>query len=266
MPEVTSYPSGMPSWLDIGTTDVEGAEKFYSGMFGWESDHQPMGEGMVYSMQQIDGKNVAAIYSQREEQKAMALPPMWLMYITVDDVDARTAKVGPAGGTVMQEPFDVFDAGRMSLITDPSGGVFAFWQPKQAIGSGLSQEHGAFSWTELVSTDPERGVAFLVEVLGVDAAPMPNAPGGYTLFMVDGAPAGGVMQRPDEMGDIPSHWMNYFQVDDADASAEKAAELGGKVIMPPFDTGGPGTVAVLQDPQGGIFSVIKPNPDFNPFG
>ncbi len=267
MPEVTSYPNGMPSWLDLGTTDLGGAESFYSGMFGWDSDRQPAGENMVYSMQSIGGKSVAGIYDQRAEQKAAGMPPMWLAYITVDDIDATAAKVPSAGGSVMQPPMDVMDVGRMALIVDPSGGVIALWQPKKHIGSELSGEHGVFSWTELISTDPKAAEEFLVEVFGFEASPMPNAPGGYTLLMLNGAPAGGLMQRPDEMGEVPSHWMNYFQVDDAHASADKAASLDGKVIMPPFDIpGGPGTIAVLQDPQGAVFSVIKPNPDFNPFG
>ena len=94
---------------------------------------------------------------------------------------------------------------------------------------------------------------------------MPNAPGGYKLMMVNGAPGGGLMARPDEMGDVPSHWMNYFQVGNADEVASNAADLGGKVLMAPFDSGGPGRIAVLQDPQGATFSIIQPNPDFDPF-
>lgn len=265
MPEVTSYPNGMPSWLDLGTTDLDGAEKFYAGLFGWKSDRQPAGEGMVYSMQSLNGKSVAGIYDQPQDQRDAGIPPNWLTYITVDDIEATAAKVEPAGGKVAAPPFDVMDAGRMSVISDPSGGVVALWQPGQAIGSELSQEDGAFSWTELISTDPDAAEKFLVELFGVEVAPMPNAPGGFKLLMINGAPGGGLMQRPDEMGEVPSHWMNYFQVSDADATADKAAELGGTVVMPPFDTGGPGRVAVLQDPQGAVFSVIQPNPDFDPF-
>ena len=265
MPEVTSYPNGKPSWLDLGTTDLGGAEKFYGGMFGWSASREPAGEGMVYSMQTIGGKSVAGIYNQRPEQKAAGMPPMWLTYITVDDIDATAAKVAPAGGSVMQEPMDVMDVGRMALIVDPSGGVVALWQANKHIGSELSGEDGTFAWTELISTDPDKAEAFLVEVLGIETVPMPDAPGGYKLLMVNGEPGGGLMLRPEEIGDVPSHWMNYFQVDDAQASADTAVALGGKVLMPPFDTGGPGIVAVLQDPQGAVFSVIKPNLEYNPF-
>lgn len=220
---------------------------------------------MVYSMQAIGGKSVAGIYDQPPDQREAGIPPNWLTYITVDDIDATAAKVESAGGTVAAPLFDVMDAGRMSVIADPSGGVFALWQAGQAIGSGLSQEDGAFSWTELISTDPDSAEKFLVELLGVDSVEMPNAPGGYKLMMVNGAPGGGLMLRPEEMGYVPSHWMNYFQVRDAEATAAKAKEIGGSVVVEPFDSGGPGAIAVLRDPQGGVFSVIQPNPDFDPF-
>ena len=145
MPEVTSYKHGTPSWLDLGTTDLDGAEKFYGALFGWDADRQPAGEGMVYSMQTIDGKAVAGIYDQPQDQRDAGIPPNWLTYITVDDIEATAAKVEPAGGNVTAPPFDVMDAGRMSVISDPSGGVVAMWQPGQAIGSGLTQENGTFS-------------------------------------------------------------------------------------------------------------------------
>jgi predicted enzyme related to lactoylglutathione lyase len=255
----------MPSWLDLGTTDIDGAEKFYGELFGWTADRQPAGEGMVYSMQTIDGKAVAGIYEQPQDQRDAGIPPNWLTYITVGDVDATAAKVEPAGGTVAAPPFDVMDAGRMSVISDPSGGVVGLWQAGQNIGSELNGVHGSFAWAELISTDPPAAEQFLKDVLSVDSAPMPNGPGGYTLLMVDGEPAGGIMQRPEEMGEAPSHWMNYFQVDSAEATASKAAELGAKIVAPPFDSGGPGIIAVLQDPQGAFISVIEPNVDFNPF-
>ena len=255
----------MPSWLDLGTTDLDSAESFYGELFGWSADRQPAGEGIFYSMQSINGKTVAGIYEQAQDQRDAGIPPNWLTYITVDHVDAAAAKIEPAGGRVAAPPFDVMDAGRMAIVADPSGGVVGLWQAKQAVGSELSGQAGTFTWAELISTDPQAAEQFLVEVLGVNVVPMPNAPGGYKLLMVDGVPAGGVMLRSEEMGEVPSYWMNYFQVDDAQATADKAESLGGKVIMPPFDSGGPGTISVLQDPQGAVFSVIKPNPDFNPF-
>ena len=265
MPEVTSYPHGMPSWVDLGTTDIDAAEKFYSGLFGWTADRQPAGEGMIYSMQSIDGKSVAGIYDQPPDQREAGIPPNWLTYITVDDIDAIAAKVGSAGGQLAQEPFEAMDAGKMAVAVDPSGGVFAVWEPKQNIGSELNGQHGTFAWSELISTDTENSKQFLADVFGLASVPMPNAPGGYVLLMVGEQPAGGLMDQPEEMVGMPSVWMNYFEVSDAQTTADKAAELGGEVIAPPFDSGGPGVIAVLKEPQGAVFSIIQPNPDFDPF-
>jgi hypothetical protein len=264
MAERTEYANGTPSWVEIGTTDVAGAEKFYSGILGWEADHQPMGEGMVYSMQTIGGKNAAAVYDQREDQKAAGMPPMWLTYITVDDVDATTAKVGPAGGSVMQEPFDVFEAGRMSIIADPAGGIIGLWQAKDHIGSQLSGEHGAISWNEYMSSGTDKSKAFFEAVLGVTFFADPGM-GGYSMMMVDGAPVAGVIQRSEQMPELANPWLVYFAVDDCDAAFAKATSTGAAVVVPPMDIP-PGRFSILKDPQEAEFGVIKVNPDYSPGG
>ena len=264
MPEVTSYANGVPSWVDIGTTDVAAAEIFYSGVLGWEADRQPMGEGMIYSMQQVGGKNAAAMYDQREDQKAAGMPPMWLTYITVDDVDATTAKVVPAGGSVMAEAFDVFEAGRMSIISDPAGGVIGLWQAKDHIGSQVSQEHGAISWNEYMSSDVDKSHAFFETVLGVTFHADP-AMGGYAMMMVDGAPVAGVIQRMEQMPELANPWLVYFAVDDCDTAFEKATSTGASVIVPPMDIP-PGRFAILKDPQGAEFALMRVNTDYTPGG
>lgn len=158
----------------------------------------------------------------------------------------------------------MFDAGRMSIIVDPSGAVVSFWQGKSQVGSELSGEHGTLSCNELVSSDAPAAAAFFSEVLGVNPVAMDSVgEDEYTMLMVDDAPVAGVMQRPEDMGDMPSHWTVYFQVDDCEATVEKATASGGNIIVPPLDVP-PGRFSVLQDPQGAVFAVIKLNPDFSP--
>ncbi len=137
MGERTVYPSGTFSWADLGTTDFAGAKTFYKELFGWELEDMPAGEGFVYSMARLDGKYVAAIYEQMEEQRAQGVPPNWLSYITVDDLEARTAEAERLGAGVLSPPFDVLDSGRMSLVSDPTGAVFSMWQPGNHIGAQL---------------------------------------------------------------------------------------------------------------------------------
>ena len=253
MPERTSYSQGTPNWVDLPTSDQAAAKSFYAALFGWTYDDQPMGEGQVYSMAMLGGHQVAAISTQPSEMAAAGAPPMWNTYFAVDSVDEATAKVEAAGGKVAMAPFDVVDAGRMSFVMDPSGAPVALWQANQHIGATLVNEPGTINWNELISSDS--GVAaFYSAVLGLTTNTMDMGTGPYTTFEVGGQPVGGTMEP--QMPGVPSHWHVYFGTDDADATAAKATELGGSVIVPPFDTP-VGRIAILSDPQGAMFSVIK---------
>src|SRR5215831_17062672 len=256
MPERTSYEQGTPNWVDLQTTDQAAAKAFYAGLFGWTYDDQPMGEGAVYSMAKLGDKDVAAIAPQSPELKAAGAPPMWNTYIAVDSADDAAAKVEAAGGQVAMPPFDIMDAGRMTFVLDPSGAAVALWQANQHIGSSLVNEPGTVTWNELITTDPG-AVKFYEQVLGVTTSTMDMGTGEYTLFNVGDNMVGGSTPPPIE--GIPNHWHVYFAVDDADATAAKATELGGSVVVAPFDSP-VGRMAVLADPQGATFSVIKPAP------
>ncbi len=256
MPERTSYTQGTPNWVDLPTSDQAAAKAFYAGLFGWTYDDQPMGEGQVYSMAVLNGHQVAAISSQPAEMAAAGAPPMWNTYLAVDSVDEATAKVEAAGGKVAMAPFDVVDAGRMSFVMDPSGAPVALWQAGQHIGATLVNEPGTINWNELVTSVP--GVTkFYSDVLGMTTSTMDMGIGPYTMFEVGGQPAGGTIAP--QMPGTPNHWHVYFGTADADATAAKAAELGGSVVAPPFDTP-VGRMAVLSDPQGAVFSIIKTAP------
>jgi len=254
MPVRTSYAQGTPNWVDLQTTDQASAKAFYAGLFGWTYDDQPMGEGAVYSMAELGGEHVAAIAPQSPELKAAGAPPMWNTYIAVDSVDDAVTKVEAAGGQVAMPPFDVMDAGRMAFVLDPSGAAVALWQANQHIGATLVNETGTLTWNELVTTDPA-AAKFYEQVLGITTSTMDMGTGVYTLFHVGDDMVGGSIPPP--MEGVPNHWHVYFAVDDADATAARATELGGSVMVAPFDTP-VGRMAVLTDPQGAVFSIIKP--------
>ena len=256
MPARTSYTQGTPNWVDLQTTDQGAAKDFYAGLFGWTYDDQPMGEGAVYSMAMLGSDPVAAIAPQSPELKAAGAPSMWNTYLAVDSVDDAAAKVEAAGGKVAMAPFDVMDAGRMAFVLDPSGAPVALWQANQHIGATLVNEPGAVTWNELISTDPD-AAAFYRTVAGLTTSTMDMGTGEYTLFEAAGQMVGGT--TPPQMPGIPNHWHVYFGVADADATAAKATELGGSVLVPPFDTP-VGRLAVLGDPQGAVFSIIQQAP------
>ncbi len=252
----TSYEDGSPSWCDLATTDPDAAKAFYSTLFGWEFQDDSAGES-VYTMCKLKGLNAAGIFDQPEEMKGM--PSSWNHYITALDLDGTIAKVGPAGGTLMTEPFDVMDAGRMAMITDATGAVTCLWSPKGAIGAEIVNEHGAFVWSELYVPDPDAAFPFYSEVFGWKKSPMETPEGPYLVFsrteeMETGFAA--AMKPPGE--DVPPHWAVWFAVDDIDAAVATAAEAGGSVPVEPFEIM-PGRAAMIVDPTGASFFVLQMN-------
>jgi predicted enzyme related to lactoylglutathione lyase len=256
MPTRTSYAQGTPNWVDIQTTDQAAAKAFYAGLFGWTYDDQPMPQGPVYSMATLGGHLVAAIAPQSPELAAAGAPPMWNTYLAVDSVDDAVGRVEAAGGKVAMAPFDVMDSGRMAFVLDPAGAAVALWQANQHIGATLVNEPGTVIWNELITTDPGV-VTFYADVLGVTTSTMDMGAGAYTLFEVGGEMVGGT--TAPQMPGVPNHWHVYFAVADADATVAMVAELGGAVVVEPFDTP-VGRMAVASDPQGAVFSIMQPAP------
>lgn len=260
MPTRDSYPAGVPSWIDLSTTDPAGAKSFYGSLFGWTFEDDPTGDGGVYTMCRRNGRDAAGLSEQSPEQAAMNIPPLWNSYVTVDDLSATVARVEPSGGQVMMPPMEVMTFGHMAVVVDPTGAVLCLWEPREHIGAGIVNEHGALIWNELMTTDPAEASAFYAEVLGWGNEVMDmSAVGGtgvYTLFTVGDAQIAGAMVPPVE--GIPSHWGVYFGVDDAAATVAQVTASGGTVMMEPMDSP-PGILAACQDPQGATFSIMQPS-------
>lgn len=250
MPERTEYAPGTPSWVDIQTSDPDAAKRFYGALFGWEYDDRPVPQGGVYSMAQIRGRNVAAVAPLPPGQE---VPPHWNSYVTVADVDATAARVADTGGTLLMPPFDVMDAGRMALVQDPTGGVVALWQAKNDIGAQLVNEHGSLCWNELHTPDVATASAFYSQLLGWQPTAMPDM-GEYRVFMLGENGIAGAM--PPAVPGMPAAWLVYFAVDDAEAAVATAKQLGGTVLAEPTDIP-VGRMAMLADPQGAVFAIIR---------
>lgn len=244
-------------WIELATSDSEGAKKFYTELFGWEFADNPMGPDMVYTMLRQDGKEVAALYKLMPEMTAQGIPPHWLSYVAVESADDTAAKAKELGGTLMKEPFDVFTYGRMAVIQDPTGAVFALWQPGTHKGVGLSGIPNTLCWNELATRDTEKAGAFYTGLFGWDKNVQQMGPDfTYTSFMSGERSVGGMYVPTPEMGDIPPNWLVYISVADVDATTNRAVELGAKVCAPPMDIPGVGRFAALMDPQGAGFAVI----------
>ena len=271
------YTEGVPCWIDTTQPDPDAAASFYGGLFGWElEDVMPPGSPAQYFIGRIRGGDVAAVSSIPEGAPAMAV---WNTYIWVDSADETAAKVAAAGGKTLMEPFDVMDSGRMAVFADPEGAVFSVWQAKAHRGARVVNEAGSLNFNGLSTRDVQGAKAFYGAVFGWEVLPLDGgaqmwALPGYGDYLEEANPdlrkqmaEGGAPPRFEDVvanitpigGDqagVPAHWDVTFAVDDADATAAKATELGGKVVVPPFDA--PWVrMTVIADPAGAIFIASK---------
>ena len=258
--EMTKHDPGTPSWADLGTPDLDGSIAFYSGLFGWQIEKGPEEAG-GYSMALLRGKAVAGLGPLMSEGQ----PPSWSTYFSVGDVEETAQKVRDNGGQVFMEPMKVQIGsdhfGSMGVFADPTGAVFSAWEPHQHIGAQLVAEPGALVWHELVTRDIDAAKDFYAAVFAWGADTSEAGPTTYTEWKLGGRAIGGMLQMNEEWPmDIPAHWMAYFAVEDADAAAEKAQELGATLRVPPTDIPNVGRFAVVVDPAGAQFSVIAMNP------
>lgn len=254
MAKIESYTPGSFSWAELATSDPESAKKLYTGMFNWTVQDNPMPHG-VYTIFQSEGNDAAAMHGGLPP----CVPPHWLVYFSVANVDESAAKVEPLGGKVLTGPFDVMDLGRMAIAQDPGGASFAVWQPKSKIGATHGGPLNRVTWPELNSSDPARAVAFYSGLFGWKTKPETGVDGAdYIEWVNDGKNMGGLMpMRGPAWQGVPQHWMIYVTVADCDQSAEKAKQLGAAVCVPPTDIPHVGRFSVITDAQGAVFSVIK---------
>jgi hypothetical protein len=284
MPERDGYIPGVPCWVDASEPDPDAAVDFYRGLFGWElEDVMPPGSEAKYFIGRLNGRNAAAVGSIPESLPQTAT---WNTYVWVDSADETAAKVRNAGGDAVMEPFDVMDSGRMAVFTDPEGAAFGVWEAKEHKGAGVVNEHGSLNFNGFNTRDVEGAKKFYGSVFGwrtLDVgAEMWTLPGYGDYLEKDnpdirkrtaemGGPEGfvdvvaSINPIPDDQPDTPPHWSVTFAVDDADATAAKATDLGGKVIVPPFDAPWVRTT-VLADPQGATFIASKFVPENKELG
>jgi uncharacterized protein len=254
----TEYAHGEFCWTDVATTDPAAAKRFYGRLFGWEFLDQSPGEGMIYTDCRLRGKSVAGLYALSTDMLSHGVPPHWLSYIAVRNADEAAKKAGQNGGTVIEGPFDVADAGRMAPMRDPTGAHFAIWQAKKHLGAGIIGEPGAMCWNELMTRDTDAAGRFYASTFDWSSSPMDMGPAGmYTVFKAGTTMVGGMMAMPPQMKDVPPNWGTYFAVADCDATAKMVPELGGATLRPPTDIPSVGRFAVCRDGQGAVFAVIK---------
>lgn len=257
MSEVPTHASGSPCWFELATDNLDAAKAFYGGLFGWSVQETPMPDGSVYAIFLSEGAEVAAGYPLTPgDIEADRPPPHWDIYFKVEDCDAAVAWALAHGGKVLAEPFDVMEHLRMAVLADAEGAVFCLAQLRQHAGVGVIRRNNAVAWTELATRDLARAETFYSGLLGWKTSAHEGGPSAYKVGATADGPVGGLMEMTPDWGDLPSHWAIYLQVENVDATVERAQALGGSVCVPPLDAPGVGRLAMLVDPSGANFYVI----------
>jgi predicted enzyme related to lactoylglutathione lyase len=265
------YPVGVPCWIDTSQRDLDAAKAFYGALFDWQFEDRMAGR---YAIAKLDGLDVAGIAHQPNHA------PAWNTYIQVDSADWATADAIQLGGKALLPPFDIADSGRMAVIEDPTGAVFSMWEPKDLHGAQLVNAAGSWNWSDLYTPDPSLAEPFYRALFGWDSTAVSFGETTATMWRRPGygdhleARDPGIRDRHEKAGapegftdsvawlqqdDGPSRWHVTISVDDTDASAERVAELGGEVVVPPYDAG-PVRIAMVKDPQGAVFTISRYDP------
>jgi uncharacterized protein len=240
-------------WHELHTQDRAKAIKFYSQLLGWETKDVAMGPGEPYTLCLQGGKDFAGI------TKSMApanVPPHWLPYIAVDDVDASAKKVTSLKGTLRGAPMDIPNVGRFAVVADPTGATFAIYKGAKPYGAEPERPPvSAFCWEECMTGDPEASANFYAALFGYtieskDMGPM----GTYRILKQGDRMRAGIMKKPDM---VPvSSWLEYIHVKEVDSSTRNAKELGAQVIVQPTDIPQIGRFSVIGDPTGAAIALF----------
>jgi predicted enzyme related to lactoylglutathione lyase len=256
----TSYPPGTFSWVDLATTDVAAAKKFYSGLFGWQTDDDERSNGAVSTTCRIDGDAVCGLRQGSDEMRAGGAPSTWTSYVTVVDADAGAARAKELGGSVASAAVDVSDLGRMAIVRDPRGASLALWQPGARFGAERVNDVGCLVMNELATPDPDAVRPFYEDLFGWATERIDTGPQGPpTVFAyVDGRLNASF--APPAEGAVAPHWRPYFTVESTEDAITRVRDLGGRELLgstPNSD----GSIAIGQDPQGAVFAFYTGDAD-----
>lgn len=248
---------GTVGWVDLATTDPEGATTFYADLLGWhvERTMTPLGG---YSIAWANGAETAGLMAMTPEMAATGVPPSWTPYIRTADIDATIEAIEEHGGKIGLPPFAVPGATRMAVVTDAAGAVFGLIESPAERGLHLRTDPGALCWAEMLTRDVPASEEFYARVFGWVPVIEKMGDSIYTTFKMGALHVAGLLAMPEMMPpEAPAHWLIYFDVRDADRIVGAAGPLGGRVAVPPTAVG-PGRFAVIEDPQGAAFAVFEP--------
>lgn len=255
----TAFSEGEVCWTDLQTRDVDAAKDFYAAVFGWRYEDLPTPDGRNYAQAFVGDELVTVIAPQNPQQEASGAEGQWHVYFAADDAQDLVLELAHSGGTVEFGPEAVNDTGVMVFFAPPGGGTTGAWQAGSHFGAARSQEPGALAWAELLTPEPQAAVGFFQQLFGHEVTEYPQDDGGtYTTLMVNGTEVAGIAPLPATVGvPLQAGWQVYFGVSNVADAVDAAVAAGGVVLVEPEEVEEAGIIATLQDPQGGVFSLLE---------
>jgi hypothetical protein len=258
MANIEKHAPGEFCWVELATTDQPAAQAFYSKIFGWSPRDMPIGPNQDYTIFDLQGRPAAASYTLRADQRSHGVPPHWDLYVAVQSADETAARAKQLGGSVLAEPFEVFDAGRMAVLQDPTGAVFCIWQADKHTGTRITGSDGTLCWADLNTGDQARAGQFYSDLFGWQIMKEDEDPAHNYWHIKNGEEfIGGIPPASMQQPGVPAHWLAYFTVSDCDTTAATAKSLGANLYMPPTDFEDVGRISIIADPQGATFAIFK---------
>ncbi len=257
MTHIDKHAAGSFCWIELATTDQKAAKSFYGALFGWSPQDSPIGPDGFYTIFKLEGRDAAAGYTLRADQRAQGVPSHWGIYITVDNADRAANTAKQLGGTVLAPAFDVMEAGRMAVLQDPTGAHFCVWQAGKNPGIGIAGTAGTLCWADLSTADAKRAGDFYSGLFGWEIMADEKDKSGYLHIKNGEHFIGGIPPATHRPAGVPPHWLAYFWVDDVDASTVKAKQMGANICLPPMTIENVGRMAVIADPQGAAFAIFN---------
>jgi uncharacterized protein len=249
---------GMPCWFELTSINPCQSSAFLNSLFGWTTQDIPMGSG-IYSFLRNSNGTVGAMWEMPKEQKSTGMQSFWSVNFLVADCDQSNERAVSLGAKSIVAPVDAGEHGRMSVLADPGGAMFCLWQSNSHTGDLVMFENYSIGWVELTTRSTQQAREFYGSLFGWDFTespiPIPNS-GNYVEYAIGSTRYGGLLPMNSDWGDMPSHWSIYIPVPGVDACVARTKELGGKVVVSPFDAKGVGRIAMIAEPTGASTYII----------
>lgn len=240
-------------WRDLVTEDPAAVKPFYAGLFGWEFE-ETRALGAPYTLVKSGGQYIAGISKNRRPQPDQPVS-QWLSFMSVADVDRAIVQTKTAGGQVLAGPMDLPNVGRGAVVLDPEGAPVGLLRSK--IGDPVDTPAptlNRFLWTEHLSRNPQASAEFYAALAGFEVRKLDFGGQPYWV-LVKGRERAALLRNPTKV-DQPI-WLPYVNVADPAATAARAAQSGGKVLLAPRKELRNGSFALIADPTGAILALQK---------